>query len=99
MKDAAADKRPVDDVAEFFKRAAIERLIRHRHVVVDRGGREFHLMLGPGLVFRRDIDVERLLKEQNRENDRDNSDRIGARVPHRDIGVVPHRVQRLLRRA
>ena len=56
-------------------------------------------MLGPGLVLRRDIDVEGFLKEQNRENHRDDRDGVGAGVPHRDIGVVPHRVQRLLRRA
>ena len=99
VKDAAADKRPVDDVAEFFKRPAGERLIRYRHVVVDRSRGELHLMLGPGFVLRRDIDVEGFLKEQNRENHRDDGNRIGAGVPHRDIGVVPHRVQRLLGRA
>ena len=97
VKDPAADKRPVDDVAEFFKRPAVERLIRYRHVVVDRSWGELHLMLGPGLVLRRDIDVEGFLKEQNRENHRDDRDGVGAGVPHRDIGVVPHGVQRLLR--
>ena len=99
MQNAAADKRAVDDVAEFFECPAVERLIRHRHVVVDRSRRELHLMLGPGLVLRRDIDVEGFFKEQDRENHRNDRDRIGAGVADCDIRVVPHGVQRFLRRA
>ena len=99
MQNAAADKRSVNDVPQLLQRPAVERLIRDRHVVIDRGGGKLHLMLGPGLILRRNIDMERFFQREDRENDRDDRDGVRACVPDRDIGVVPHRVERFLRRA
>ena len=99
VQNARADEVAAHERADLAQRMIVERMVRERHVKVDRRLGALLLRLLPEHLLVLDVDPEDLPHEEKRQNDADDRHGIGAGITHGDVALVPHGCERLLRRA